>query len=149
LLEDAAAAGVAGDARGARVELEAAAFGCDGDAERIAREQQLRHAAFRDRRPSGAAGFAGTVNLQDALARGEPAGGSDLLDQRLDIRAQELERSIAALADQVEVPRVPVGVLEAETALAEVDLPRDAGVHHPLQGAVDGGAADSLVLAPD
>ena len=44
---------------------------------------------------------------------------------------------------------MPVGVLEAEAALAEVDLARDARVHHPLQRAVDGGAADPLVLAPD
>ena len=44
---------------------------------------------------------------------------------------------------------MPVGVLEAEPALAEIDLARDARLHHPLQGAVDGGAADPLVLALD
>ena len=49
----------------------------------------------------------------------------------------------------MEVPRLAVGVLEAEAALAEVDLAGDAGVHHPLQRAVDGGAADALVFALD
>ena len=56
---------------------------------------------------------------------------------------------MAGLADQVEVARLPVGMLEAETAFAEVDLAGDAGVHHPLQRAVDGGAADALIFAPD
>src|SRR4051812_46472610 len=46
----------------------------------------------------------------------------------------------------MEVPRVPVRVLEPETAFAEIDLAGNAGVHHPLQRAVDGGAADALVL---
>ena len=49
----------------------------------------------------------------------------------------------------MEVARLAVGVLEPEPALAEVDLARDAGVHHPLQRAVDGGAADALVFAAD
>ena len=56
---------------------------------------------------------------------------------------------MAGLADQVEVPRLPVRVLEPEAALAEVDLAGDAGVHHPLQRAVDGGAADAVVFALD
>ena len=49
----------------------------------------------------------------------------------------------------MEVPRVPVRVLEPEPALAEVDLAGDAGVHHPLERAVDGRAADPLILAAD
>ena len=69
LLEDAAAARVARDARGARVELEAAALGRDRDAQRVAREEQLGHAAFGDRRPAGPARFARAVNLQHALPR--------------------------------------------------------------------------------
>ena len=89
------------------------------------------------------------VNLQHALPRGEVAHCGDLLDQRLDVRAEEFRRLVARLANQVEMPRVPVGVLEPEAPLAEVDLPRDAGVDHPLQRAVDGRAADPLVLAPD
>ena len=47
------------------------------------------------------------------------------------------------------MPRVPVRVLEPEPALAEVHLARDAGVHHPLQRAVDGGAADAMILVAD
>ena len=49
----------------------------------------------------------------------------------------------------MKVPRVPVRMLEAEPALAEVDLAGDARVDHPLQRAVDGGAADPLILAAD
>ena len=56
---------------------------------------------------------------------------------------------MTGLADQVEVPRLAVGVLEAEAAFAEVDLAGDAGVHHPLQRAVDGGAADAVIFAAD
>ena len=47
------------------------------------------------------------------------------------------------------MPRLAVGMLEAEPAFPEVDLAGNAGVHHPLQRAVDGGAADALVLMPD
>ena len=49
----------------------------------------------------------------------------------------------------MKVPRMPVRVLEPELALAEVHAPGDAGVHHPLQRAIDGGAADPRVLAAD
>ena len=56
---------------------------------------------------------------------------------------------MAGLADQVEVARLAVGMLEPEPAFAEVDLAGDAGVDHPLQRAVDGGAADALVFVPD
>ena len=69
LLEDAAAAGVLGHSRAARIELQAAALGGDGDAQRVAREQQLGRAAFDRRGAPGAAGFAGAVDLQDALPR--------------------------------------------------------------------------------
>ena len=69
LLEDAAAARVAGDAGGAGVELEAAPFGGDRDAQRIARKQQLGRAAFDRRRTPGAAGLARAVDLQHALPR--------------------------------------------------------------------------------
>ena len=89
------------------------------------------------------------MDLQHALARREAARGRDLLDQRLDVGAEELERPVAGLADQMEVPRMPVRMLEAEAALAEIDLAGDAGVDHPLQRAVDGRAADPLILAPD
>ena len=49
----------------------------------------------------------------------------------------------------MKVARVTVGRLEARAAFAEVDLARDAGADHPLQGAVDGGAADARRLAAD
>ncbi len=74
------------------------------------------------------------------------ACGNDFLDERLDVGAEELGGLVAGLADQVEVPRVPVRMLEAEAALAEIHFARDARVHHPLQGAVDGGAADAMIF---
>ena len=54
---------------------------------------------------------------------------------------------MAGLANQVEVARLPVGVLEPEPSLAEIDLARDARVDHPLQRAVDGRAADAMIVA--
>ena len=42
-----------------------------------------------------------------------------------------------------------VRVLEAELALAEIHLARDARIHHPLQRAIDRGAADALIFATD
>ena len=148
-MEHAAAARVLGDARRARVELEAAALGGNGDAQRVARKQQLARRAFFGRRPAGAARFAGPVDLDHALPRREAARGGHFFDQRLDVRAQELVRAVAALADQMKVPRMPVGVLEAEAAFAEVHLARDAGVDHPLQRAVDRGPADAMIFALD
>ena len=49
----------------------------------------------------------------------------------------------------MEVARVPIRVLEPESSLAEVHLAGDAGVHHPLQRAVDGGSADAVIFVPD
>ena len=143
------AARVLGDPRRAGVELEPAALGRDRDAQRVARKQQLAGRALFRRRPAGPARLAGAVDLHHALPRRESARSSDLLDQRLDVRAEELVRAIAGLADQMEVPRMPVRVLEAEAAFAEVDFPRDAGVHHPLQRAVDRRPADAMVFALD
>src|SRR5688572_33250352 len=56
---------------------------------------------------------------------------------------------MAGLADEVEVARLSVRVLKAETPLAEIHLPCDAGVDHPLQRAVDRGPADAMIVAPD
>ena len=39
--------------------------------------------------------------------------------------------------------------LETRPAVAEIHLARDAGADHPLQRAVDGGAADARVLVAD
>ena len=47
----------------------------------------------------------------------------------------------------MKVARLAVGMLETESAFAEIDLARDAGVNHPLQCAVDRGAADALIFA--
>jgi hypothetical protein len=49
----------------------------------------------------------------------------------------------------VKVTRLAVRMLEPEATFAEIDLAGDAGVHHPLQGSVDGGAADPLIFATD
>ncbi|MNC86243.1 hypothetical protein D3C83_18870 [compost metagenome] len=53
---------------------------------------------------------------------------------------------MTGLANEVEVARLAVRMLEPEASFAEVDLARDAGVDHPLQRAVDGRAADALVF---
>ena len=93
--------------------------------------------------------FARAVDLHDGLARLELPRRGDFLEQRLDVRAEELERLMTGAADEVEVPRVPVGVLELELAVAEIDAARDAGLDHPEQRPVDGGAADARVFATD
>ena len=49
----------------------------------------------------------------------------------------------------MKVPRMPVGVLEPETAFAEIHLAGDARFLHPLQRAVDGRAADPVIFAFD
>ena len=149
LLEDAPASRVLGDLRGACVELQAAALGRNRDPERVAREEELGGASFSYRWASGPARLAGTVDLEDALRGGETARRRHFLEQRLDVRAQELERSVAAFADEMKVPGVTVGMLETESPFAEIDLARDPGVYHPLQGAVDGRAADALILLAD
>ena len=148
-LEHLAPAGVARDARRARVELEAAALGRNRNPQRVAREDALGGRRRRAGRAPGPAVLARAEHLQHALRRLELARAGHFLDQRFDVRAQKFERLRAGLADQMEVPRVAVGVLEAEPALAEVHLPGDAGVHHPLQRAIDRRAADPRVLAAD
>jgi hypothetical protein len=89
------------------------------------------------------------VNLENALARGEVPCRSHFFEQRLDVRAEKLERAVARLADEMKVTGMPVRVLEPEPTLAEVNLARDAGLFHPLQRAVDGRAADFLIFALD
>src|SRR5205809_6305820 len=54
---------------------------------------------------------------------------------------------MAGAADQMEVPRVAERRLEARTPFAEVHLAGDARVDHPLQRAIDAGAADAGVFA--
>jgi hypothetical protein len=49
----------------------------------------------------------------------------------------------------MKVPRMPVGMLESETAFAEIDLAGNSRVHHPLQRTVDGGPADAAIFLAD
>ena len=128
------------------IELEAAALGRDGDAQGVAGEHLLGGGGGTRRAFSALAILAGPVDLHHALPRLEAAGLGDLGQEHLHVGAEELGRPVAGLADQVEVPGMAVRVLEAETALAEVDPPGDAGVDHPLQRAIDGGPADALVF---
>src|SRR4051794_8578581 len=107
LLEYAAAPRVAGNRRGTRIELQTAALRGNGDTQRVAGEEQFGGAAVdRGRLPSRTAVLALAVDLDHALSGGEVARGSDLLDERLDVRAEELRGLIAGFADQVKVPRV-------------------------------------------
>src|SRR5262245_34030354 len=56
---------------------------------------------------------------------------------------------MTALADQVEVARLAVGVFEAESPLAEIHLSGDTRVDHPLQRAIDRRATDSMIFVPE
>src|SRR5690606_13146563 len=114
LLEDRTPPRILRDLGGAGVELEPAALGRDRDPQRVAREDERRRRS-RDRRRGAAAGpavLALPVDLQDALARGEAARRGDLLDERLDVGAEELGGLVAGLADQMEMAWVAVRVLE-------------------------------------
>ena len=148
LLKHGASARVLRDARGTRVKLQPAALGCDGDAQRISGKNQLRRPALGCR-PPGLAFLARAVNLDNALLAGEVPCRRHFLDQRLDIGAEKLERLVAGLANQVEVPRVAVGVFEPEPSFAEVDLPSDTRIHHPLEGAVHRRPADTAIFFAD
>ena len=53
------------------------------------------------------------------------------------------------LADEMEVARMAVRRLETRAAFAEIDFARDVRVDHPLQRAVDGGAADAGMAGAD
>src|SRR5262245_17350558 len=56
---------------------------------------------------------------------------------------------MTALADQVEVARLAVRMLETESTLAEIHFAGDAGVNHPLERPVHRRATDSMVFASD
>ena len=49
----------------------------------------------------------------------------------------------------MKVARMAVRLLEAEAAFAEIDLAGDPRIHHPLQGAIDRGAADAAIFLAD
>ena len=137
------------DARGACVELEAAALGRDGDAQRVARENHLGGAALGGRRAAGLALLARAVDLHHTLLAREFSRRGHFFDQRLDVGTEKLERLIAGLADEVKVARMAVRVLETEAAFAEIDLAGDSRIHHPLQRAIDRGAADAAIFLAD
>src|SRR6266851_508662 len=150
LLEDRAAARVARHAGRARIELQAAALGGDRDAQRVPRKDQLGCRAV-DRRslPACPAFLAGPDDLDDRLSGREAARRRNLLDQRFDVGAEEFGRTAACAADQMEMAWMAERRLEARAALTEVHLACDPGPHHPLQRAIDGGAADAWILAAD
>src|SRR5262245_5274428 len=95
-----------------RVKLEAASLSGDGNAQRIACKQQLGRSAINRRGLACSAFFACAVNLQHALTLREIPGSRDLFNDRLNVGAQEFERPVAGLADQMEMARMTVGMLE-------------------------------------
>ena len=92
----------------------AAAIRGDRDAKRVAREQQVRMAWLDGRVAAGPALFARAIDLHHALRRGEAPGRGDFLDQCFDVGAEKLEGAVTGLADQVEMPRLAIGMLEPE-----------------------------------
>ena len=132
----------------APVKLHAAALGGNRDPQCVAREQQLRIDVLFGC-GTGAARFTGAVDLHHGLSRGERARERDFFHQLLDVRAQELVRAVAGLADQVKVARMAIRMFEAEPAFAEIHLAGDARFFHPQQRAVDGGAADAVIFLLD
>ena len=145
LMKHRPAADILGAIRRSRVELEAAAFGGDGDAQGISSEDELgRRAVDRSgARRTGATLLAHTVNLDDRLGGRELAGGRDFFDQRLDVRAQKLGRAMTVVANEMEVPWMSERRLVPGTAFTEIHLAGDAGFDHPLQRAVDRRAPDA------
>ena len=135
--------------RRTRVELARAALRRHRHAERITREHDGHLAFVHGQRLPASTALAGAVHLHHALPRGETARRRDLLDEHLDVVAEELERPGARLADEVEVRRVTVRVLEADNALDRLDASCEAGLGHPLQRAIDGRAADVPIVAPN
>ena len=144
--EDIAGPRVADQPGAPRIELEPAALGRDGDAQRVTGEHRVGGRGRARGAISLAAVLTGSVDLHDALARHEAPRLGDLRQQHFDIGAEKLGRPVAGLADQMEMPGMAIRVLEPEAAFAEVDLSGDARVHHPLERAVDGGPADALVF---
>ena len=106
-LEDAAGAVVAGQRLGAGVELAAAALGGDGDAQRVAGEHALGRFAVHVRAMRACtAVFAPAEDLDDGLGWFEMTLRRHLVDQQLDVGAQELGRAVAIVTDEVIVTRM-------------------------------------------
>ena len=147
LLEDVARARRLRGGRSLGVELVAAALGGHRDAHRVAREEQLGRDRIGGLDAAGATLLARPVNLQHALTRREVPGRRDLFDEPFDVGAEELGRTVAGLADQMEVARVPIRMLESEPAFTEIDLAGDARLLHPLERPIDRRPTDPLVVA--
>src|SRR5215203_4536314 len=97
VLENFAAPRITGDPGGAGVEVQTAALGGNRDTQRVAREHEVGVAVIGSCRQVAAAAAVLTlpVHLHHALGSGEPTRGGNLLDQSLDVRAEELERFVA------------------------------------------------------
>jgi hypothetical protein len=149
VVENLPPAQILGEAGRARIKLETTTLGSNRDPQRISRKEQFACGAFVSRSFARAARLTGPVDLHDALSRCETTRGRNFFDQCLDIGAEKFVRAIAALADQVKVPRMAIGMFETKPTLTKVDLARDARIDHPLQRAIDGGAADAVIFAFD
>src|SRR4030095_8126389 len=122
ILEHLPAPRVLGDACRAGIEVEAAALGRNRDAHGVAREDEVGMPfRARHRGAPGPALFTGSVDLHHALRCGETARRSHFLDRTFNVGAEELERTMAALADEMKVTGLTVRVLEPETPLTEID----------------------------
>ena len=132
------------------VEFQPAPLRGNGNAQGVAGKNTLRRFPVDERRLLASTAFlTGTVDLDDRPRRGEVSGGGDVLDHRFDVRAEELGRLVALLADQMEVPRMPIGWFEPRATFAEVHLSGYAGSNHPLQRAIDRRAPDPRILLAD
>jgi hypothetical protein len=106
------------------------------------------HGGRNRRRLALAAALAESVHLDDGVGLGEAACRGNLFEARGDVGTEEFGRGSALSADEMEVARAPRRRIVAGAAVAEIHLVRHAGVDHPLQRAVDGGAADLRMLTP-
>lgn len=140
---------VSGEPPRAGIEVETALFGCDRDAERVARKHGVSRDPGVGLRPASATRLTGAVDLHHALARREPADCGHLFNEGFDIRAQKLKRLVARLANQVEMTWMSVRMLETELAIPEIHSSGDACLHHPQKRAINGGPADLSVFAPN
>ena len=91
LLKDGAPARILRDPRRARVELEPAALGRDGDTQGIAGKHHLSGSAFGLRRLARLTRLARAVDLDHALRDREAPRRRHIVHERLDVGAEELE----------------------------------------------------------
>ena len=53
---------------------------------------------------------------------------------------------MTTVADEMEVPGMAVRRFESRSPFAEIDLPGDAAIDHPLERSIDRGAANARML---